>query len=189
MNYNPQLHHRRSIRLRDYNYSQTGAYFVTLCTYQKQCLLGDVVDGTMQLNQFGEIVAEEWQKSSQIRQEIALDRWVIMPNHIHGIVMIHAPTDIRKNDQRINSTTSRMKPRSLSSFITGFKSATTKRVNQIRDTPRTPFWQRNYYDRIIRDESALSDIRQYIINNPLNWLVDPEYPQSGIVGTNGFNIM
>lgn len=88
MKYNPDKHHRRSIRLPGYDYSQSGAYFVTICAYQRQCLFGNVVDGRMVLNQYGAIVADEWQKSSVIRQEIELDGWMVMPNHFHGIVII-----------------------------------------------------------------------------------------------------
>ena len=88
MNYVYNRHHRRSIRLPGYDYSQPGAYFVTICVEQRQCLFGDIVDGRMVLNQYGVIVADEWQKSSVIRQEIELDVWVVMPNHFHGIVII-----------------------------------------------------------------------------------------------------
>src|SRR4028119_872493 len=91
MNFNPQKHHRRSTRLKGYDYAQPGAYFVTICTYQRQCWFGDIRDGRMYWNHIGYIVAQEWARSSQIRQEIELDEWVIMPNHLHGIVFI---TDI-----------------------------------------------------------------------------------------------
>jgi hypothetical protein len=91
MQFDPQKHHRRSTRLKGYDYAQPGAYFVTICTYQRQCWFGDICDGRMCLNHIGYIVAQEWVRSSQIRQEIELDEWVIMPNHLHGIVLI---TDI-----------------------------------------------------------------------------------------------
>jgi putative transposase len=88
MKYDPNIHHRRSIRLSGYDYSQAGAYFVTICVYQRQCLFGEIVDGRMILKQYGAIVAHEWQKSALIRQEIKLDAWVVMPNHFHGIAII-----------------------------------------------------------------------------------------------------
>jgi putative transposase len=99
MKYDPNIHHRRSIRLPGYDYSQSGAYFVTICAYQRQCLFGDVVDGQMVLNQYGAIVADEWQKSSVIRREIELDAWMVMPNHFHGIVIIQ--NIVGKNRDRI----------------------------------------------------------------------------------------
>ena len=82
-------HHRRSIRLKGYDYSQPGAYFITICAYQRQCLFGEIVNGQMRLNRFGEIVAEQWQKSAVIRQEIELNSWVVIPDRVHGIVIIH----------------------------------------------------------------------------------------------------
>jgi REP element-mobilizing transposase RayT len=89
MAYNPAKHHRRSIRLKGYDYTQSGAYFITICADRRQCLFGDIVDGRMVLNQYGMVVADEWQKSVLIRREIKLDIWVVMPNHFHGIVIIN----------------------------------------------------------------------------------------------------
>ena len=186
MKYDPDKHHRRSIRLPGYDYSQTGAYFVTICAYQRQCLFGDVVDGQMVLNQYGAIVADEWQKSSIIRQEIELDEWVVMPNHFHGIVIIQ--NSVGKNRDRIvgangrsplqDHASVRMKPKSLSSLMAGFKSITTKKINILRDAPATPLWQRNYYEHIIRDRDAMDKIRQYIINNPVSWERDQLHPDN-----------
>jgi len=88
MVYNPDMHHRRSIRVKGYDYSSAGAYFVTLCTRNRQCLFGEIVGGEMCLNAMGKIVAEEWVKTGLIRQENELDAWVVMPNHLHGIVMV-----------------------------------------------------------------------------------------------------
>ena len=88
MKYDPEKHHRRSIRLPGYDYSQSGFYFVTICCYQRQCLFGDIVDRAMRLNRYGEIVEKEWMRSSEIRKEIELDKYVVMPNHFHGIVII-----------------------------------------------------------------------------------------------------
>jgi REP element-mobilizing transposase RayT len=81
-------HHRRSIRLEGYDYSQPGAYFVTICTKDRCCLFGDVINGECKLDQFGRIVEEEWKRSTVIRREIELDDWVVIPNHMHGIVYI-----------------------------------------------------------------------------------------------------
>jgi REP element-mobilizing transposase RayT len=182
MNFNPQKHHRRSIRLKGYDYAQLGAYFVTICTYQRQCWFGEILDGRMYLNQIGNVVVQEWVGSSQIRQEIELDTWVIMPNHIHGIVLI---TDINKvvaqslvplHTPTSNPEPLHRQPRSLSTFIAGFKASVTKQINIIRQAPGIPIWQRNYHERIVREES-LKTIRAYIVNNPQRWADDPENPQ------------
>ncbi|MDF2387975.1 hypothetical protein JMG10_41450 [Nostoc ellipsosporum NOK] len=88
MKYNPARHHRHSIRLKGYDYFQAGAYFVTICTHQRQCLCGAIADGTMELNEFGKIVADEWMRTLDIRPDFELDEWIVMPNHLHGIVTI-----------------------------------------------------------------------------------------------------
>nr|VFK15997.1 MAG: hypothetical protein BECKLPF1236B_GA0070989_10879 [Candidatus Kentron sp. LPFa] len=89
--YDSETHHRRSIRLRGYDYSQPGAYFLTICTQERECLFGDIVEGEMRLNHAGKIVAEEWRQTAAIRKEIQLDQWVVMPNHFHGILTITGP--------------------------------------------------------------------------------------------------
>lgn len=170
MPYSPDKHHRRSIRLKGYDYSSAGAYFITLCTFQRQCLFGRITDGTMQLNESGQIVAEEWRQSSIIRQEIEFDQWVIMPNHLHGIVLINPTHPVRAHGRApLQTGVSYRRPRSLSSFISGFKSATTKKINTARNSASTPVWQRNYYDHIIRNEQSLERVQQYIQNNPATW--------------------
>jgi REP element-mobilizing transposase RayT len=88
MKYNPQIHHRRSIRLKGYDYASEGIYFVTICTLDKKCLFGEVIDGEMRLNELGKIVRDEWMRTPEIRPDVALDRMVVMPNHLHGIVLI-----------------------------------------------------------------------------------------------------
>jgi len=183
MKYDPDKHHRRSIRLEGYNYSSGSAYFVTICTFQRQCLFGQIVDGEMQPNEIGQIVAEEWLQSRMIRKEIDFDQWVIMPNHLHGIVLIELIDPVGVNDrlplQRMGQpqrVVPPMKPRSLSSFIAGFKSGTTKRINTARNLPRTPVWQRNYYEHIIRNEESLQKVQQYIQNNPATWQDDQLNP-------------
>ena len=178
MKYDPNKHHRRSIRLPGYDYSQAGFYFVTICCQGRQCLFGKISNGEMQLNQYGEIVRQEWLKSPAIRQEIELDEYVVMPNHFHGIVIIQPVRANRRSPLPSNRSPLRMQPRSLSSFIAGFKSSVTKKINIIRHTPGTKIWQRNYYEHIIRNETALNKIRQYIINNPLSWEIDQLHPHN-----------
>ncbi len=187
MKFDPQKHHRRSIRLKGYDYAQPGAYLLTLCTYQRQCLFGEIREGRMYLNQIGNIVAQEWMRSSKIRQEIELDEWVIMPNHLHGIVIItdtktdanivgaHGRAPLQANAS--NPSPINRKPRSLSSFVAGFKSSVTKRINIIRQAPGIPIWQRNYHEKIVRYKASLHPIRQYILNNPQGWNDDKENPK------------
>ena len=182
MKFDPEKHHRRSIRLPHYNYGQAGAYFVTICTYKKQCWFGDVKRGEMQLNLIGQIVVQEWLKSSAIRQEIELDEWVLMPNHLHGIVWIQdQDQEMGDRIEELNQEGLHRKPlqsRSLGSFINGFKCSVTRRVNLIRYHSDLPFWQRNYYESIIRDETHLINIKEYIRNNPQNWEDDAENPHN-----------
>lgn len=177
MKFDPNQHHRRSIRLHGYDYSSAGAYFVTICTYYRKCLFGEITDGKMRVNEYGQSVQEEWVRSAKIRCEIELDAFVIMPNHIHGIITIHDDVGAigRSPLQKIIPSHGPAK-QSLGAFVAGFKSATTKRINEIRNTPHLPVWQRNYYEHVIRDEKSLNQIREYILNNPLNWEMDRENP-------------
>ncbi len=188
MPYNPDQHHRRSTRLKGYDYAAEGLYFITLCTAQRQGLFGAVVDGHMELNLLGQIVANEWMKTPQIRSDFDLDGWVVMPNHIHGIVVINslnqphdaiAPVGAHRHapqDASPKTGIAYRRPHSVSSFIAGFKSATTKQINIQRNAARTPVWQRNYYDHIIRSEDSLHHIQTYIQNNPATWQKDQLHP-------------
>ena len=169
------IHHRRSIRLDGYDYTQAGAYFITICTYERECLFGNVVEGNMQPNDLGRIVADEWVKTADIRPEIGLDAWVVMPNHFHGIVVM---INGRGTARRAPTTEQFGKPvaGSIPTIIRSFKSAATKRINEFRHTPGMPVWQRNYFEHIIRNKTALAKIREYIINNPQQWELDRENP-------------
>ncbi len=164
---------RRSPRLPGYDYAQDGGYFVTICTHERACLFGEVIDGAMRLNALGVIVAEEWQRSGEIRAEIVLDAWVIMPNHMHAIVFIHhADLDYVPGGESNCPTGPR--PKSLSSLMAGFKSVATKRINAHRGMPGAPVWQGRYHDHIIRHERDLDRHRQYIIENPARWREDAD---------------
>ena len=188
MNIHSNDRRRRSIRLQNYDYAQAGAYFVTTCTQNRTCLFGEIVDGTMILNSFGLTVFEEWTRTSQIRQEIELDVFQVMPNHIHGIIVItgngagasaaHVGAHGRAPLPHKRPTGISRAPKSLGSIVAGFKSAATKQINLMRGTPSQPVWQRNYYERIIRNETELDTIRKYIVNNPLEWAQDELNPQS-----------
>ncbi len=181
-------YHRRSIRLKGYDYTQPGAYFVTICTHGREMLFGRVVGGEMALNEFGEIVREEWFKTARVRPYVRLyeDEFVVMPNHIHGIIWIvevDPDDDDDVGERRRRAPTSheqvcRPVPGSLPTIVRAFKSAATKRINLLRDTQGARVWQRNYYERIIRDERALNAIRRYIIANPMRWSLDRHNPHA-----------
>lgn len=198
MNFNRNVHCRRSIRLRNYDYSAAGAYFVTICTYDRECLFGEVVDGVMRLNQSGEIVREEWTRTPMLRPNVELDEFVIMPNHFHAIFCIHdvgahctRPDRMRPGGAHANENRAhigaekdrahigaplRRQPDSIGSIIAGFKSAATKRINILRDNPGGAVWQRNYHERVIRDDRELDNTRQYIADNPAKWDDDENNP-------------
>ena len=173
--YNPDLHHRRSIRLKDYDYSQAGAYFVTICTHDKECLFGDIVCGEMQLNTYGQVAQNEWIKTTDIRPNVKLDYYIVMPNHFHGILTINERIGRGVLQYAPTNNILRSPSQTIGAIVRGFKSAVTKSINVIRNTSGVPIWQRNYYEHIIRNETELNKIREYIINNPLNWESDENY--------------
>jgi len=124
----------------------------------------------MHLNQFGQIIQKEWENTPNIRKEIILDEFIIMPDHIHGIIKINNnSTGVWQYATEYAPTFFKSTSKTLGAFIRGFKGTTTKQINLIRNTPNFPLWQRNYYERIIRNENALNNIRNYIKNNPKNW--------------------
>jgi putative transposase len=178
MKFDPEKHHRQSIRLRNYDYSQPRFYFLTICTYKRQSWFGEIKNDRMYLNQIGKIVAEEWLNTPKIRPNFQLDAWVIMPNHLHGIVIINEHIlETGKGNQDIlgaRNAPLRQEPNSISSFVAGFKSAVTKRINLLRNNRDIPIWQRNYYESIIRDEQSLIAVQEYILNNPCQWKKDPD---------------
>jgi len=216
MKYDPERHHRRSIRLPGWDYASEGAYFVTICTQERLCLFGEVIDGEMRLNRWGEIVRTEWFQTAVVRPYVVLydDEFVVMPNHVHGIIWIMddvdrnagrgapgrgaAPLRPYPETHRIDTHGGRgaggrgaaplrpypetlqppinVAPRSLGAIVRAFKSAVTKRINALRDTPGAPVWQRNYYEHIIRNERELGHLREYILNNPANWASDENNP-------------
>ena len=172
MKYNPAKHHRRSIRLKGYDYTRSGLYFITICTYQKQCLFGDILDKQLRLNDFGNTASECWQAIPKHFPKIKLDEFVIMPNHIHGILFI---TDNHRGKALPCSYKGKFGnpvAGSIPTIIGSYKSAVTKRINIIRNSKGSSLWQRNYYEHIIRNEESLNRIREYIINNPLSWKTD-----------------
>jgi len=146
-------------------------YYVTICTHRKDCVFGEIINRKMHLSPIGKVVSEYWKQIPNHHTDVALDEFVVMPNHVHGIVVIVGATHASPNSAKPG-----LKPRSLGSTIGSFKSAVTKRVNEFHNSPDATFWQRNYYEHIIRDERELNLIRQYIASNPLQWELDRENP-------------
>lgn len=173
-------HDRRSIRLRGYDYSRPGYYFITICTKNRECIFGEIRNGNLMLNAYGMLAQKEWRNTETIRDNVTIDRFVVMPNHIHGIIEIkygsvagaYRDTPLRENGK----TAFRSPSGNVGAIIRGFKSTVTKQVNKMRDTPGVPLWQRNYYEHIIRDEISLNQIREYIRLNPFFWERDRLHP-------------
>jgi len=147
MAYNPEKHNRRSIRLKDYDYSTPGAYFVTICTQDHECIFGEIIDGEMQLNEIGTIMDEYWNEISKRYKNVELDKYITMPNHIHIILMI---TDNRNRVSKGGETP----PQRLGQIIAYYKYQTTKIINEKQNKPGVRLLQRNYYDHIERTSSA-----------------------------------
>ena len=167
---------RRSLRLEDYGYDQPGGYFVTICTFGRGNLFGEIHEGTMRLNRYGEIARECFEAIAKHFDNTAVDEFVVMPNHVHGIVVIMNVG--ARHAVPVQSLGRFGKPMatSLPTIVRSFKSATTKRINDLRQTPGLPVWQRNYYEHVIRNEQSLDRIREYISNNPARWDFDRENP-------------
>lgn len=197
MIFNSDIHHRRSIRLKGYDYAQVGAYFVTICAYKRECLFGSIVDGEMKIKPFGDILAEEWRRSAELRPQIELTEYVVMPNHFHGIVLInHMDTPRRTHMCRaVNCRADGLdlgtpeqfgKPLAgtLPTIMRSFKAAVTRRINELRDTPGSLVWQSNYHEHIIRNDSDYACIAKYIAYNPHRWIEDSLHPDFAILDKN-----
>ncbi len=153
MSYNSEIHHRQSIRLQGYDYTNEGIYFVTICCYQRQHLFGEIDNGEMKINLIGQIVSALWQKMPQHFPNVELDGFILMPDHLHGIIMISESKE----------------KASLANIIQNFKSISSRKINRINKTYGISIWQRNYYERIVRTDQELINLREYIKNNPANW--------------------
>ena len=162
--YDPTRHHRRSIRLTGHDYAQGGGYFVTIVCVERALLLEDP--------RFRLAVEEAWLWLASQYDYVHLDEYVVMPNHLHGVIVTHGTC---RGDSRIAPTAS-VKRKPLGRLVGAFKTVSTKRINELRGTPGLTVWQRNYYEHIIRDEEELNRVRQYIIDNPTCWEQDPENP-------------
>ncbi len=185
---NAARHHRRSIRLKGYDYHQTGAYFVTICTHKKKCMLGDVEDGRMVLNEVGQMVQRTWIELPVHYIGVNIDEFIIMPNHLHGIIILNVGAGPRAcpQDEETKGQPQGVAPTktlSLPDVVYSLKSLTTKTyIESVKQNDWIPFekhfWQPNYYEHVVRNEEDLNEIREYIINNPLKWEFDEENPNN-----------
>lgn len=159
---------RKSIRLPHYDYALAGVYFVTICTYQRQCILGEVKDDKVVMSELGQLVANEWQQLLEHYPNLELDTFVVMPNHMHGLLCFRT---VIKHEGSINRT-----PK-LGEVVRAFKARVTRTAKMTLGFEQ-PLWQRNYYEHIVRGENDLAAIREYIANNPLQWHLDKENPNA-----------
>ena len=172
--FDPDQHHRRSVRLRGYDYSQPGTYFLTVCTHDRECLFGDVLDGEITFNEAGRIIDECWHDLPDHYPYVALDAFVVMPNHVHGLVVLQdtvgaglKPAHARREERY-----------ALPEIVRGFKTFSARRINRVTGRIGQPIWQRNYYEHVIRNEADLDSIREYIVGNPAKWREDPDNPRN-----------
>ena len=182
-NYNPNIHHRHSIRLKGYDYSQAGLYFITICVKDRERLFGEIIDGKMNLNDAGIMVENEWLKITARFPNVQLHQYIVMPNHFHTIMEITAGATLvvdhdNSCDHDNNRTTTRVAPTvTVGGVIGAFQSiVTVEYICGVKNLGWQSFngklWQRNYYEHIIRNEQSCQRISKYIINNPKNWKKD-----------------
>lgn len=192
MKYNSQIHHRRSIRLKGYDYSLGGAYFITICTQDRECLFGKIADGEMILNDAGKIANEFWLQIPNHFPNVILHEHIVMPNHVHGIIELaeqttvgvqnFEPQQLQQITEKPQNKFQKIIPRSIGSIIRGYKIGVTKWFRnkhavgvenfhplQIQSPRRMRVWQRNYYEHIIRKEQSCQTISDYITTNPAKW--------------------
>ena len=178
--YNPAIHHRRSIRLKGYDYSQAGLYFITICVENRLLLFGHIENGSMILNDAGNMVTTVWNEIPTHYPGFRLHEFVVMPNHFHGII-----ETVGAGPRACPNHTSAM---SVSDIVHRFKTMSTKRyADGVKAHGWPPFpgrlWQRNYYEHIIRSAQSLNRVREYIVSNPLRWELDRENPLRPIHGS------
>ena len=167
---------RSSLRLQGYNYTQAGLYFVTIVTYGRKPLFGEIANGEMHLNPYGQIVQQEWERIAVVRPKIELGAFAVMPNHLHGILFFQDNGVFTVGATRRVAPTKTLQSGSLGAVMGQFKSIVTKRINALRGISSVPVWQRNYYEHIIRNQQDLEVTWLYIQSNPAQWMTDDENP-------------
>ncbi len=183
--YDPNINHRRSIRLPGYDYSQEGWYFVTICTQNRLCLFGEIIQDRMQLNEAGLMIEAWWRKLVGKFPNVQPDEYVVMPNHFHGIMNVGAAPCGRPDNEiskNVFGQSHGIAP-TLGGVLNWFKTMTTNQyIRGVRQNGWLPFpgklWQRNYYEHIVRNENELNHFRQYVADNPANWQTDEENPDT-----------
>jgi REP-associated tyrosine transposase len=176
---------RRSLRLRGYDYSQPGMYFVTVCTFGRALLFGNVVEGKVWLNDAGRATGEVWAELPRYYSGLEIDAFVVMPNHIHGIIVLHGtanrPPPARgspASPRPLKGAGTAPLRATLGRAVARFKYESAKRLNAMRGTPGAHVWQRNYYEHIIRHGESLRLVRRYVLENPTRWQMDSENPDA-----------
>ncbi len=163
---------RRPLRLSDFDYSQPGPYFVTILK-ERACILGTIADSVMMLTELGDVVTSSWHELPRHYPAISLDAFVVMPNHLHGIIFVGAGSPRPSSGP------------TLSNIVGYFKYQSTKRMNELRNSPGASLWQRNFFEHVIREDHSLNRIREYIFTNPERWEMDRNNPLSK--GTDDFD--
>jgi putative transposase len=188
---------RKSLRLPEYDYTEAGGYFITIVTHNRERLFGEIINGLMRLNEFGEIANKEWFRTAELRPTVELfdDEFVVMPDHIHGIIWIvetvgaercsarlHKPKRVErrstptiKTGHSRSMTTKPPQPGSLGVIVRAYISTVAYQINRVRNTRGFPIWQRNYYEHVIRDDKDLDEICAYIEGNPSTWETDDPF--------------
>jgi putative transposase len=185
--YDPQKHHRQSVRLKSYDYTQPGAYFVTLVAWRRQPIFGQIQAGEIRLSPAGEIVQQVWDDLPRHFNHITLGSAVVMPNHFHGIIFIEGRGEAAAGITCSSPSTlaAAASPShgpkgtiagSLGAIIQNFKSITSRMIARVLGRSASPVWQRNYYERVLRNEDELRQLSAYILNNPSCWDTDQENP-------------
>ena len=164
-----EIPRRKSIRVPGFDYSQPGAYFITIVAQNRKNLFGNIVDTNLEYNPIGRIVDNSWSWLFEHFEYIDMDEYCVMPNHFHGIIWIN---DSSRGGSRTTPTSDVKLIKPLGRLIGVFKTVSTKSINLLNGTPGHQIWQRNYYERIIRNGQELDAIRAYIQSNPLNWTED-----------------
>lgn len=176
---------RKSIRLQGFDYTQPAAYFITICAYQFQEQWGQIQHAEMIPNKWGEIIQAEWARNAEIQENLSLGAYVLMPNHLHGIIVLHPkeelwqdfyyPNFYAETPDEKKQAFGKIVPHSIPFIIKQFKSTCTKQVRELGFPLTRKHWQRGYYERVIRNPKELERITNYIHNNPLEWEKDVEY--------------
>ena len=174
---------RRSLRLSGYDYRQNGLYFVTICAFRRENLFGSIVGAAFVPNAIGKIIAEEWLRTAELRDYVGLDAFVVMPNHLHGIITILDEENMQNDRQEPAGTVKRERGKlaagSLGAIVGRVKGSVTRRVHESSTYRDQIVWQRNYHDHIIRNEKSLQAIREYIVMNPSRWADDSYFNENG----------